>query len=75
MELAICGAFIVLQISAKCLPIVCKLMYAKAGHWAFVQRVSANHWVVWLFHPALWHGLHDYAIHLVVYSGYIINAH
>lgn len=43
--------------------------------WAWIQKVSENHWIVWVFHPAIWHTVQDYGIHFVVYSGYVIRSH
>lgn len=39
------------------------------------DKLSKNHYLVWMAHPAVVHGLHEYAVHLIVYSGYVIRAH
>lgn len=70
MELMIFTALLVIQIGAKTLPTA---FNKRIAHLAIVQRISQNHWVVWLFHPAVVHSIHDYAIHFVVYSGYVIS--
>lgn len=69
VELIIFAAFLVLQAGAKALPNVA----TKISHFAIVQRISKHHWVVWICHPTVLHGIHDYAIHFVVYSGYVIT--
>lgn len=71
METVVFGAFIVLQIAFRELPNVAKW----AGKFVIVQKLANNHWLVWIFHPAVLHGLQDYAVHLVVYSGYILRGH
>jgi hypothetical protein len=71
MEAVIAISFIALQFGAKCLPLMC----SKLAHFALIQRISQHHWIVWLGHPVIWHGLHEYCVHLVVYSGYIISGH
>ena len=40
-----------------------------------VEKIVHGHWLVWLFHPAVSHGLQDYVVHFVVYSGQIIGMH
>jgi hypothetical protein len=72
MEAAIFVTFIVIQFAAKELPEKCGERFRNL---AIVQHIRDNHWVVWLMHPAVLHGLHDYVIHFVVYSGYVIRAH
>jgi hypothetical protein len=71
MEMTIFTAFLVIQIAAKTLP-VC---FEKFAHLAIVQRVAKNHWIVWFFHPVVLHGVHEYAVHFVIYSGYVIGHH
>lgn len=71
MELAIFVAFLSLQTATKVLPHVCE----QIAHYAIIQRISKHHWIVWLGHPVVLHSLHDYAIHVIIYSGYIIHAH
>lgn len=71
MELAIFVAFLALQIGAKAMP----KAWDKVAHLVIVQKLAQNHWVVWVFHPTVLHSIHDYAIHFVIYSGYVIHAH
>lgn len=71
MEAIILLSFIGVQVGAHFLPRVC----GKVGRYALVQRVSKSHYLIWLVHPVVLHGLHDYAIHFVIYSGYIIQSH
>lgn len=71
MEIAIFCVFMTLQFSAKYLPALCE----KAAQFAAVQRLAQHHWVVWLGHPVIWHGVHDYAVHLAIYSGYFLPTH
>lgn len=71
MELAICIIFIGLQAGAKALPHAC----GKVAHWAIIQRISRHHWIVWLGHPVIWHGIHEYVVHFIIYSGYVIGPH
>lgn len=71
MELIIFTAFLAVQAAAKSAPHVCE----RIAHLAIIQRLSQHHWVVWLLHPVVLHSVHDYAIHFVIYSGYIIRTH
>lgn len=71
MEAIILLSFVGVQIGAHLLPRV----WGKASQYVLVQKVSKSHWIVWLFHPVVLHGIHDYAIHFVIYSGYIIQSH
>lgn len=71
MEAIILLSFVAVQASAKLLPVA----FGKIAHLVWVQKLSKNHWIVWFFHPVVLHGLHDYAVHFVVYSGYIIRSH
>lgn len=71
MELVIFAAFIGLQGCAKALP----TCFSRIERMRWAQRLSRNHWIVWLAHPAFVHGMYDYAVHFVVYSGYVIRAH
>lgn len=71
MELIIFVSFLAVQLAAKMLP----QWAARIGHLTIVQRVSQHHWVVWCIHPAVLHSVHEYAIHFIVYSGYVIKAH
>jgi len=71
MELIIFASFLAVQAAAKSAPHLCE----RIAHLAIVQRISQHHWIVWLAHPVVLHSLHDYAIHFVVYSGYIIRSH
>ena len=72
MELVIFAAFVAIQYAAKALPSYLK-SHGKVA-WV-VSKLSDNHFVVWLAHPAVVHGVHDYIIHFVIYSGYVIRAH
>ena len=47
----------------------------KITGWAWVKKVSDNHWVVWLAHPVITHTVTDYVVHFVIYSGQIIGVH
>jgi hypothetical protein len=56
--------------------------FANGPHWfkhvqgcLWVQKLSERHYLVWLFHPAVLHGVRDYVVHFVIYSGKIIGAH
>ena len=69
IEIIIFGAFLVIQFTAKNVP----TWASRIAHLAIVQRISKHHWLVWICHPAILHGIHDYAIHFVVYSGYVIS--
>jgi len=69
VEFLIFTTFIALQATAKNLPLVSKRIAA----FAIVQRLSNNHWLVWFFHPVVLKGAHDYVVHFVIYSGYIIG--
>lgn len=71
MELIIFVAFVGVQATAHCLPKMC----ARFNHLWIVQHIANKHWVVWLFHPVILHGIHDYALHFVIYSGYVIRSH
>jgi hypothetical protein len=71
MEMTIFTAFIVLQIAARTLPETCK----RIAHFAWVQRLADKHYLVWIAHPVVIKGLHDYVVHFVVYSGYVIGGH
>lgn len=71
MELIIFVSFLVVQLTAKMLP----TWASKISHLAVVQRLSQHHWIVWVIHPAVLHSVHEYAIHFIVYSGYVIKAH
>lgn len=57
MEVAIFAGFIFVQ------------LVAHYGHkitgLIIFQRIGKHHWVVWVAHPAVLHGLQDYAIHVV----------
>lgn len=72
MELAIFVAFLWLQFAAKALPEWFK-HHDKLV--VIMQRLGKNHYLVWLAHPAVIHAVHDYAVHFVVYSGYVIGSH
>lgn len=71
MELIIFASFLGFQAAAKLLPHAFECI----AHFAIVQRLSQNHWIVWIFHPVVLNSLHDYAIHIVIYSGYVIRSH
>lgn len=71
MELIIFTGFLAVQIAAKAAP----RMAERIAHLWIVQRISQHHWVIWILHPVVLHSLHDYAIHFVIYSGYIIRTH
>jgi len=69
VEFVILVAFIGLQGVAKCAPMVA----TKVAHWVIIQKLSQHHYLVWIGHPVFWHGLYDYVVHAVIYSGYIIH--
>lgn len=71
MEMTVFACFLLIQIAARALPAT----FEHIAHIAIVQRISKNHWCVWLVHPVMVHAVHEYAIHLIVYSGYIIRSH
>lgn len=71
MELIIFVSFLAVQFAAKTLPAT----FERIAHLAIVQRLSQHHWIVWIIHPAVLHSVHEYAIHFIVYSGYVIKAH
>lgn len=71
MELIIFASFLAVQAAAKLTPHACE----RIAHLWIVQRLAQHHWVVWLAHPVVLHSVHDYAIHFVIYSGYIIRTH
>jgi len=37
------------------------------------KRLSQYHWIVWLVNPTIIDGVHEYIIHIIVYSGYILH--
>ncbi len=39
------------------------------------QRIGKHHWVVWIAHPAILHGVQDYAIHVVDVMGHTFFIH
>ena len=47
----------------------------KMTGWLWVQKLSEQHWVVWVFHPTVLHTLQDYGVHAIIYSGYVIKGH
>jgi hypothetical protein len=71
MEATIFVVFLGLQIVVKAMP----KAWEHVAQFAIVQRISQNHWIVWIFHPTVLHGIHDYAIHFFIYSGYVIHSH
>lgn len=73
MEAAIFVTFIGIQAACKGLEKLC----TEEDHWlhAAMQRLSRNHYVVWLFHPAVLHGMQEYVVHYVIYSGQIFASH
>lgn len=72
MEIVVFVTFIAIQYAAKTLPHW--IAQQSNGRFAvLVQRLSDRHFLVWVAHPAVLSGLHDYVIHFVVYSGYIIH--
>ena len=57
-------------------------VFANAPQWfehtkrcAYVQKLSQNHYAVWLFHPTVLEGLKAYVVHFFVYSGYDLGGH
>lgn len=57
-------------------------VYANAPHWfahtkhcVWVQKLADRHYLVWLLHPAVVHGMQGYLVHFVVYSGHVIGGH
>lgn len=57
MDSIVLVIFIVLQIAAS------KAETLHEREW--VKRVSKRHWVVWVIHPAVLKGGHDFVIYLV----------
>lgn len=41
----------------------------------WIARIGRHHWAVWLVHPVVWHGAHEYLVHFIVYSGFVIRSH
>lgn len=72
MELVVFASFVGIQFAAKQLP-------EWMGHLprckAITAKVARNHYLVWLGHPELLHAVHDYVVHFVIYSGYVLRAH
>lgn len=71
MEPAIFGAFIVIETIYANAP----HLFEHTKHCAWVQKLSNWHYCVWLFHPAVVHGVQAYVVHFVVYSGHVIGGH
>lgn len=69
MESVTFACFLIIQISARSLPQILE----RFKHFAIVQRVSKNHWLVWIFHPVVMESVHEYAVHFIVYSGYVLR--
>lgn len=67
MDVTVFVAFVALQCGFQSAH---KLSNSKFSRW-----IAGKHWLVWLVHPAVLHGVQDYAIHVVVYSGRVIAAH
>jgi hypothetical protein len=58
--------------------LACQVLFAtmhKAHNIKWLMKITDNHYLVWLAHPAVVHSVHDYAIHFVIYSGRVIAAH
>jgi hypothetical protein len=72
MEMLIFVVFVGLEYLAKQLP-----------HWVdahprvlvWIERLGQHHWAVWVLHPAVLHGAHEYLVHFIVYSGYVFGGH
>lgn len=64
-EATVFAAFLVLQV-----------VFHRCGRlhdvW-IVRKIAENHFVVWLFHPAMLHTAQDYMVHFVVYSGHVLG--
>lgn len=71
MEMTVFTCFLIIQIAAKTLPTA----FEHIAHLVIVQRIARNHWLVWFCHPVVLHAAHEYAVHFVVYSGYVLRAH
>lgn len=61
MGMTIFTVFVILQIAVKAMPVA----FGKLELFAIVQKLSRNHYVIWLVHPTVIHGMHDYMIWLV----------
>lgn len=72
MEILVFASFVVIQYAAKQLPAV---LHKSNCCTKLADALAHNHYAVWLAHPAVLHGLHDYAVHFIVYSGYVLRAH
>lgn len=51
----------------------CVHLVAHLKHCSVVSRVAATHVAAVVVHPTVLHAVQDYAIHFVVYSGYILH--
>ena len=72
MEAVIFVVFVALQYGAKQLP---HWLDAHPRVMLVVRRLSEHHWAVWVLHPAVLHGAHEYLVHFIVYSGYVLRSH
>jgi uncharacterized membrane protein len=70
-EVIVFASFLSIQVLAHKLPEWIEHTRCKR----IAEKLSRNHYLVWAAHPAVLHGIHEYAVHLVVYSGYVIRAH
>lgn len=71
MEMTVFTCFLIIQIAAKTMPVA----FERIAHLVIVQRIAKNHWLVWIGHPVVLHAVHEYAVHFIVYSGYVLRAH
>jgi len=37
------------------------------------KHFAKYHWVVWLVNPTLLESAHEYVVHIIIYSGYILH--
>lgn len=70
-ETVILIAFVGLQTGFHLAP----RLFNHLAHIVWVQRLGKHGWIVWLIHPSVLHGLQDYMIHFVIYSGRVIGGH
>lgn len=71
MEPFIFGAFIGLEIVFHNAP----FLFSHCKHCIWVQKISTRHYLIWLFHPTVMHGIEGYVVHFVIYSGHVIGGH
>lgn len=65
VQLAILTIFVVLQTGAK---VVLPKLSSRLCKYSVVRYLKHMHVVVWICHPAVLHGIHDYAVHFTVWT-------